>query len=227
MQRKIASRIEGPPVIIIPNPADIDQMRPLPRHNEFSRRHGLDDRVVISYAGNMGPCQGLEDVITIAEMLRERRNILFLFVGEGGVKAKLQRLASRMGTANVLFLPQQPYALVPEIYAASDISLVPLVGSIANDAIPSKVARIMACGRPVVAVTPENSDLAEMILRSGCGIVVPPGDIQALADCVANLADDWEQRAAMGQRGRKTAKAELSRIAAARAYDRLITSVRQ
>jgi len=224
MQRKIAARVEGRPVVVIPNPADLETMRPLPRNHEFSRQHGLSDRVVVSYAGNMGPCQGLEDVIAAAGLLQERAGILFLFVGEGGEKANLQALAQRSGVPNVRFLPQQPYAAVPGIYASSDISLVSLVGTIANDAIPSKVARIMACGRPVVAVTPDGSDLAELVTRTGCGLVIPPGNVEALAEGVVRLAGDAELCAEMGRRGRRAAEVELSRTAAARAYDALIVA---
>lgn len=224
MQQKIKSRVEGRPVVVIPNPADIETMRPQPRSNKFSRLHGLEGRFVVSYAGNMGPCQGLEDVIAVASILREHPKLRFLFVGEGEEKANLRELAERMGARNVQFLPQQPYTLVPEIYAASDISLASLVGVIAADAIPSKVARIMACARPVVAMTPEGSDLAELIVRTGCGIIVPPGDVDALASAVLRLSDDPRLCEVMGQCGRAAAEAELSRTAAARAYDALITA---
>ena len=46
-----------------------------------------------------------------------------------------------------------------EIYAASDVCLVPQAAATGCDAIPSKVYRILACGRPIIASTEGNSDL--------------------------------------------------------------------
>ena len=58
-----------------------------------------------------------------------------------------------------MILPHRPYALVPQIYAASDLCLVPLALNTGSDAVPSKVYRIMACARPVMACADAKSDL--------------------------------------------------------------------
>ena len=225
MRRRIAARVPERPVVVIPNPADIDSMRPLARKNDFARVHHLNEHFVVTYAGNMGLMQGLDDVLAAAELMRECSNVVYLFVGEGVVASALHESAAARGLPNVRFLPQQPYSLVPEIYATSDVCLVPLIGAIACEAIPSKVARIMACGRPALAIAPADSDLAKLVTSVGCGAVAQPGMPQDLAEAIARLAADPALRQAMGERGRAYACSHLSRSAVAAAYDSLIRGV--
>ena len=65
-----------------------------------------------------------------------------------------------------MFLPFQPYGVVPDIYATSDVSLVPQAEGTSLLGLPSKIYRIMACGRPVVGICEAASELAELITRA-------------------------------------------------------------
>ena len=62
-----------------------------------------------------------------------------------------------------------------QVYSSSNVCLVPQASNISFDAIPSKVYRIMACSRPVLALTDPSSDLARIVGDSGCGKIVSPG----------------------------------------------------
>jgi colanic acid biosynthesis glycosyl transferase WcaI len=75
----------------------------------------------------------------------------------------------------VRFLPYQPFERMPEMHRASDLSLVPLAAKAGGDALPSKVYRILACGRPILALADEGTDLAAFVREVGGGLVVPPG----------------------------------------------------
>jgi colanic acid biosynthesis glycosyl transferase WcaI len=213
-------------VHVIPNGVDLERLTPGQRHNDFSRRHGLDDIVAITYAGNMGPAQGLEIVIDAARLLGPGDALRFVLIGEGSLRARLTSDAAGLPQKNVMVLPYQPNALMPQIYGASDISLVPQAAATGSDAIPSKVYRIMASGRPLIAVTEADSDLAALVNAAGCGVVVAPGDARHLAELVREAPRrlaDWRE---MGLRGRAHVTAHYTRAIVCDRYDALIREVR-
>jgi colanic acid biosynthesis glycosyl transferase WcaI len=228
MRRRLIEKSVPPgKVHVIPNFVDVDRLAPAPRHNEFSRRHGLDDVCAVTYAGNMGPAQGLDIVIDAARLLPPDSRVRFLLVGEGILRSRLAAEAAALPHANVGVLPYQPNAMMPQIYGASDVSLVPQAAAIGSDAIPSKVYRIMASGRPLIAVTEHDSDLAALVREAGCGAIVPPGDAVSLAGAVTDAAQraaDWR---AMGLRGRDHVVTHYAREVVSAQYDALLRCVQE
>jgi colanic acid biosynthesis glycosyl transferase WcaI len=203
MRRRILDKgVPASKIRVIPNFVDVTDMVPLSKANPFSRQHGLDRIFVVTYAGNMGPAQGLETVLEAASRLRHQPQLKFVLVGDGGSHDRIKAMACDRGLKNVLILPHQSYALVPQIYATSDVCLVPLAPDSGFDAIPSKVYRIMACARPVLACADPDSDLAELISRAQCGIVVPPRSPETLAEAVSEALQNVARCRAMGEAGR-------------------------
>ena len=221
-ERVIQKGIPARKVRLIPNFADVDDLVPIPRDNEFSRTHELVHRFVVTYAGNMGPAQDLDGVLDAARLLRDPR-VCVLLVGEGSAYARLDARVRAERLTNVLMLPHQPYSLVPQIYASSDVCLVPLAKDAGSDAVPSKVYRIMACERPVLVCADAQSDLAELVRTAGSGVVVPQGEPQALAAAIDRMLSDPAATAAMGRVGRARVLADFSREAVSRQYATLLT----
>jgi putative colanic acid biosynthesis glycosyltransferase WcaI len=212
-------------VHVIPNFVDPDRVVEAPRDNEFSRAHGLQDRFAITYAGNMGPAQGLDIVLEAARLLVDEPSVRFLLIGEGMLRAQLARDAAALPNRNVSLLPYQPNALMPQIYGASDVSLVPQAAATGSDAIPSKVYRIMASKRPLIAITERESDLAALVRDAKCGTVVPPGDAPQLAQVVRDAVHRpiaWQE---MGARGREYVMARYARAVVGAEYDALVRAV--
>lgn len=209
----------------IPNFVDVDDLAPLDKANDFSREHGLAERFVVEYAGNMGHAQGLEVLLEAAAELRDDAGILFLFVGGGVGKDRLVEVAAGMRLPNVMFLPHQPYSRVPQIYAACDLAVVPLLASIEADAVPSKVYRIMACERPVLAIASPESDLAQIVGDAGAGIVVPP-DPAAIARAIReySLLDPAARKRA-GRSGREYVLQTVARAKITAQYGRLVAAL--
>jgi colanic acid biosynthesis glycosyl transferase WcaI len=221
----LAKGVPARKVCVIPNFADTAFIRPLVRGNRLSAELGLDDRFVALFAGNIGLSQGLGSVLDTAELLKDRPEIVFLIVGNGASKAELVEVARRRDLTNVMFRPFFPYPELPEMYAASDVGLVPLKRGITDESVPSKVFSIIAAGRPVVACVEERSDTSLLLERSGCGVRVPPEDPQALAEALIGLSRDREAGRRMGERGRLWAESRHSRATAAGAYGKLFSDV--
>ncbi len=207
---------------VIPNFVDIDDFYPLPKDNNFSRRYDLHNKFVISYAGNMGVPQGLETLIEAAHQLQNEEGIHFLMMGDGSERSLLMEKARKLKLMNVTFLAYQPYSLMAEAYAAVDASFVSQAPGTCNDGVPSKVYRIMACARPVIACTDDDSDLARLVTKSEGGVVVRSGDAAALAAAIVQAfvhRDDWLEK---GLKARQFVLRDYSRSTVSNTYHELI-----
>jgi colanic acid biosynthesis glycosyl transferase WcaI len=212
-------------VRVVPNFVDLDRVVEAPRDNDFARAHGLQHVFTITYAGNMGPAQGLEIVLEAARLLADERRVRFLLIGEGMLRERLTRDAAALPSRNVVVLPYQPNALMPQIYGASDISLVPQAAATGSDAIPSKVYRIIASRRPLIAVTEAGSDLAALVRDAACGVIVAPGDAAGLARTVREALAYRSVWSEMGSRGREYVVARYTRGVIGGEYDALVRAV--
>lgn len=201
-QRLLDKQVAPGKVVVIPNFVDLQDLSPRPKDNPFSRAFGVHDKFVVSYAGNLGPAQGLECFVDVASLLRDRPEVRLLLIGDGMLAEPLRARASAQGLSNLQIIPYQPYAVVPDIYGASDVCVVAQASATGSDAIPSKVYRIMACERPIVAATDERSDLAQLIRDADAGVVIPSESAAALAAAIGDAVarpEPWRRRAASGR----------------------------
>jgi colanic acid biosynthesis glycosyl transferase WcaI len=203
---------------VIPNFVDTNFIRPIARANAFSRKHGLNDKYVVLYAGNIGLSQGLEVILDAAGRLRDGRDILFLIVGQGASRDSLIAEAERQDLQNVRFLPLQPESQVPLLYASCDVSLIPLRRGISENSVPCKTYSVMAAGRPYIAGVDPNSNVWKLTETAGCGVCVEPEDGKALAEAVLQLRAEPEMARAMGSNGREYVVSHFAREAITNRY---------
>jgi glycosyltransferase involved in cell wall biosynthesis len=83
---------------------------------------------------------------------------------------------------------------------------VSLKPGLAGYIVPSKLYPILAAGRPYIAAVERDSEVAALTERHRCGVLVTPGDAQAMAAAITNLADRAHERSAMGERARIAAQ---------------------
>jgi putative colanic acid biosynthesis glycosyltransferase WcaI len=212
-------------ITVIPVWADPDIVRPLPRENDFRRRHDLSGKLVAMYAGNLGLTSCLEDVLTAAKLLKNEADIRFVLVGEGVKKCELEAMAHDAELTNVLFLPYQPREIFPEMLAAADVGLVTLNSSSASSSLPSKIFNVMASARPIVAVAPLDSEIAHLVEDVHCGMVVPPEQPARLAEVLAGLRGQAALMAEAGQNGRVELESRYSRRGCVDAYENMLSQL--
>ncbi|MGC2166028.1 MAG: glycosyltransferase WbuB [Gallionella sp.] len=166
------------------------------------------DAVVALYSGNMGGKQGLEIMAQAAELLREESGVVFVFCGDGSERDSLKEQCA--GLMNVIFIDFQPLERFGELLGMVDIHLLPQRADAADLVMPSKLTGMLASGRPIVATAQEDTELANVV--SGCGFVVEPGQPQAFADAIMELANSPALRAQLGASGRYYAEEHLDQV---------------
>lgn len=213
-------------VSVIPTWADTDAIRPSEQMNEFRRTHDLKENFVVLFAGTMGFFQGLGTVIDAARQLVNEPNLMFLLVGDGVEREKLQKQAA--GLSNVKFLPMQPKDVYPQVLAACDVALVILRPEVTTPTVPSKLMTIMAAGRPVLASlsAAAGADVTRRIGDAQCGLVVPAGNATELAAAILTIKHGPEGTArTMGLNGRSYVETHLSRDVSMRKLREVLAKV--
>jgi len=203
---------------VIENGVDPGLFRPLADAEYMKQKIGHQGRFVASYIGTIGFAHGLETLLQAAAILKERRpQVLFLLVGEGAERQKLEDRARAESLTNVQFVGQRPRTEIPEFIAASDVGLVMLRGaSLFETVLPSKMLEYMACACPVILGV--NGFARSLLEQSGGGIPIPPEDAQALADEICHLQENPALVEQLGGNARRFVLDRFTREAKAAAY---------
>jgi glycosyltransferase involved in cell wall biosynthesis len=209
-------------VFIIPNWVDTTARALSDHGNAFRHDKLIENKFVVSYAGTMQGAQGLEIVVEAADALKEYNDIIFLLAGEGSSKSALNSLINERKVTNVLLRPVMPKDRYIQFLYASDVCLIALSSDIPLQTVPGKLADIMACGRPVIAVVNQLGDAASIIREAGCGFSVDPGDTEAFSQAVLRLRNDKGLRKQMGDKARLFAEQNFSRAVCTKRYEEVL-----
>jgi len=212
-------------ITVIPACVDVEFIHPLLKVNDLCKKWRLEGKNVVLYAGNIGFSQGLEIMLDAAQLLIDHSNIVFVLVGEGAAKSTLESMAEDMHLSNVLFFSFQPREDVPLVYALADVCLVSLRRNIVAESVPSKTYSIMASGRPIIATVHGDTEIAQLIQRSRCGLRVEPENPAALAQAIIYFYTNASVRVEMGKNGRDYVVEHYSRRVASEKYFHLIQSI--
>nr|WP_275983127.1 glycosyltransferase family 4 protein [Propionivibrio soli] len=164
------------------------------------------------FAGNMGDAQDFPAILDAAEILKDKKNIRWLVVGDGRatewVRSEVDK--RRLGQS-FLLLGRYPIERMPSFYKHADALLVSLKESpIFAMTIPGKLQSYLASGLPILAML--NGEGAQIISSSGAGLSCRAGDGNALAAAVIQLAEmPVDARKKMGARGLALSRTEFDR----------------
>jgi len=168
--------------------------------------------------------QDVDALLDVAERVRDLEDVVVTIVGEGSRKQHLQDEAGRRALTNVLFLPYQPKSRLIDSFAGADMFIVSLKRGLAGYIVPSKLYGILVAGRPFVAAIEADSEVAQIARDHDCGIVVEPGDRDAIAAAIRQLHGDGSRRVRMAENAR-AAGLTYDRARAIEAYRNVFESV--
>jgi len=209
------------PVHVIPNWAELERVRPDSRdNNQLIRELGLQHKLVILHAGNIGHPTDVETVIEGLRQLDDRFH--FLFIGTGVKQRLLERAVAENGLTNLTLLDPLPRDQQSVFLNAADVGLVSLVNGMYGAAMPSKAYNLLAAAKPILAITESGSELAQVIDEEEIGWHVRSGDS---SEFVSKLNDIYHQRSRfqdMGARARIAAEEKYSLAVALEKYRRVL-----
>jgi glycosyltransferase involved in cell wall biosynthesis len=146
------------------------------------------------------------DVAINALARREADQVHLVVAGGGELLAGFQQQAASVGVADrVHFLGAVPHSNLPDVLRAADLFLLTTEPP---ESFGIVLIEAMACGLPVIAT--DYPGVAAVVEPDATGLLVPRGDVEAVASALATLSDQPNGRQEMGARGREKAVREWS-----------------
>lgn len=221
----IAARCQGEDKIaVIKNGVDLSLFGQGGDPAAIKRELGIEGRFVVAYVGTHGMAHALDTLLDAAVELRSDPRIAFLMVGDGAERARLAARVAAEGLDNVRVVGQLPKARMPEVWAATDVSLILLKRSDTFlKVLPSKMFEAMAMGVPIVLGV--DGEAKALLEEADAGIAIPPESARDLAAAVTRLHEDAVLAAAYGRQGSDFVRAHFDRARLAGRYLDLLDGV--
>ncbi|NCD42439.1 MAG: glycosyltransferase WbuB [Bacteroidia bacterium] len=178
---------ECPPVTVWSNGVDTCVFNPNQRSEKVREALGVEEHdLLVGYVGLHGRFQGLDAILDAAEILKNRGDIRFVFVGAGVEKDRLMERSERSKLKNVRFLDPKPKSEMPSLVASCDVSVVSLLGRMPGT-MPSKFYEAVASGS--IPLTAKGCEAASLVKKYTAGVLYEPGDGQSAANALLHVRD--------------------------------------
>lgn len=188
------------------------------------RELGWDGKFVMGYAGLHGLGQGLDLVLRAGQILSDIPEVVFALFGDGPEKPRLQKAAADLGLSNVQFHPLQPISRVPQILAAMDAALIPIIRhELFKGALPSKLFEAMGAAVPVIAAV--EGEARDIVEQSQGGICIEQENAIQFAEAIRKLKENPLLREAMGKNGQRYVMEHFNREEIARKFEALVQGI--
>ncbi|HXD75369.1 MAG TPA: glycosyltransferase family 4 protein, partial [Vicinamibacterales bacterium] len=213
MRDEIAARgIDVSRVLVNPNGVDADRYSPAIDGAAVRAKYGLAGKTVIGFIGTFGPWHGAEALARAYVSLRASnpaatQNARLLMIGEGArLDAVRQILTEGRAMEQTTFTGLVAQAEGPAYLAACDVLVSPHVPNPDGTPFfgsPTKLFEYMAMGKGIVASRLDQ--IGEVLEDGQTALLVPPGDVDALASAIARLVQDRTLRECLGADARRVA----------------------
>ncbi len=164
---------------IIPNFVDTEIYKPLPKENLELNKDIFPDTesVKMMYAGNIGHAQDWDTLIALADELKNDP-VEFFVIGEGAEKERLLREKENRKLEKLHIIPYQPRELMPSLLAYSDVQFIFMALQTEGHGFPSKVYTIMACAKPLIVCSGDNTPIINFLRDKNCAFLLTNKDLQ-------------------------------------------------
>ena len=186
---------------IVPNFVDTELYKPIYKDVELPNPFKKDPhKVRLLYAGNIGFYQDWEPILFAAKILRDT-NIEFWIIGEGVKKEFLINEVEKNKLTNIKVLPYQDRELMPLINSFADIHFISINKEMEQEGFPSKVYSIMACSKPMIVITGENTPLYNFLKPLNCSILISNKRNEEFVHSIIELANNESKKQELAQNG--------------------------
>lgn len=179
----------------------------------------------VIFAGNVGRFQGLETMIDAMLKLGPDASTELMVVGDGKMLGTLRERVAVLDGKTVHFIPHQPLPAARRLVQSAQLGFISLQPDIYRYAYPSKTMFYLEEGTPLLAAIEPDSELARMIRDDGIGVVVAPGDVDALTTSLRDAATQFAEGASMRAHVRSIAEARFDRTQTLDRWSKLVLDV--
>ena len=169
MKKVLSKYVDEKKIDVVSLWTDNEFLKPVsPHNNPFIEKHNLSGKFVVLYSGNLGLAGDVDVLLEVAAEIT-RNDIIFVIIGEGARKVRMQEKARSLNIENVVFLPWQPVNELTYSFSSADLAVVTLGKGASMLAIPSKLYNFLSVGAPLLCISPENSEVDNLISGYDCG----------------------------------------------------------
>ncbi len=224
----IVGRFKDPSKLhIIPNFVDTEIYRPINDTSHLDKTIFIENNhLKLLYAGNIGMAQEWKTLIEVAK--RTKGNLIdFYVIGEGVMHGYVEDKIKELNLNNVHLLPYQSRELMPEIIAFSDVQYIFMEPKIAAQGFPSKVYTIMACAKPLLVCSPDDTPIVNFLKEIDCAKIITAEDVSSKADEICKWLHSVkpERLKEMGVKGLAEIKNKYSKDIVTKQYCDLISQL--
>ncbi|QHI72083.1 glycosyltransferase family 4 protein [Aminipila terrae] len=195
--------VQGNKLELLPNWSRVETPIETEGSVDYKKKYGLEGKFVCIFGGNIGWPQELEFLLELAKSVRDRADIIFLIVGKGITKPKIEKIIADEAINNVImkdFLPKEDYdGLVNQC----DVGLINLDRRFTIPNIPSKTTGYFKASVPVLASVDASTDYGKVLENARAGLWSITGDLEQYKRNLLELADNPDRAKQMGINGRK------------------------
>ena len=149
----------------------------------------LSNKFVFFYGGNIGLAQGIETLLRLSKLLLHKKNIHFIFIGQGDAV----NLLKDKSLTNISYLDSIKPELYYELVSNFDVGLVSLHPNHTAHNYPGKIWGYMSLNKPIIGVVNDGNDIKKLINDNSAGFVCFHNEgIDELALYCINLSNDLE-----------------------------------
>jgi len=130
-----------------------------------------DDSLKIMYAGNIGHAQDWEPLLEVAKRIKDL-NVDFWVIGEGAMKAYLMEQIQLHHLDNIHLISYQPRKDMPTLLAYADLHFIFMTPEMEGQGFPSKVYTIMACSKPLMVISGQNTPINNFLKPLHCSFII-------------------------------------------------------
>ena len=197
---------------ILHNWIDVAAMEASHDTRDFRREYDLDNKFILLFAGVVGPSQGLDMLVDVAGRVADLHDLVFLIVGDGMEKKRLQDRVRSDGLTNIVFKPFVSREAYASLVSSVDGGIVSLTAKNKTPVVPGKILGYMAASKPVLAFLNRESDGHAIIENAQCGVSVssdsPVTDLERATRAFYNQQDNLVE---IGNNGKKYVSANFDK----------------
>jgi glycosyltransferase involved in cell wall biosynthesis len=171
---------------------------------------GLEGKVVLFFGGNLGVQQDMDNLVRLAENLRDEPDVRIVLMGEGSEVPRIEQRLAVGDLDNLILRPGVDQQTYLDLLREFDVGLITLDRRLKHQNFPGKLFGYMAVSMPVLASVNPGNDLRQILEEHEAGLVCENGEDELFRDHALRLVRDAQLRATLGANGRRLLDSKFS-----------------